>query len=282
MAFRLFDANRHVKIELAEHKKTKNDYSMLFNQMMDGFALHEIICDDAGTPIDYRFLVVNPAFEKFTGLKAEKIIGKTVLEVLPETEKYWIELYGQVALTGESISFQNYSVPLRKYYNVKSFQPEPNQFACVFSDITDIVKTKEELQRSEERLRLIIKGSSDASWDWDYSEKKIYYSPQWWKQIGYEPDELASSDQLWYELLHHEDKKAVDAILEKAIKTDLQNYQIEFRLRHKDGHYVPVLSRGFITRNMNGEILRISGTNTDLTKIKKTERALKRKRSSVE
>ena len=65
-------------------------YRQLFNEMVDGFALHEIICDETGTPVDYRFLEINPAFEKLTGLKAQDLIGRTVLEVLPDTEAVWI------------------------------------------------------------------------------------------------------------------------------------------------------------------------------------------------
>ena len=62
--------------------------------MIDGFALHEIICDESGTPIDYRFLALNSAFERLTGLKADEIIGKRAYETLPGLEPFWIEKYG--------------------------------------------------------------------------------------------------------------------------------------------------------------------------------------------
>jgi two-component system CheB/CheR fusion protein len=74
--------------------KVRQDYQMLFDEMMDGFALHEIICDESGRPVDYRYLAVNPAFERMTGLNACDVVGKTVIEVLPETESYWIKSYG--------------------------------------------------------------------------------------------------------------------------------------------------------------------------------------------
>ena len=90
-------------------------YHQLFTELVDGFALHEIICDDEGMAIDYRFLEINPAFEKLTGLKAIDLIGKTVLEVIPDIEPVWIERYGQVALTGEVVQFENYSQDLGKW-----------------------------------------------------------------------------------------------------------------------------------------------------------------------
>ena len=127
-------------------------YHQLFSEMVDGFALHEIICDENGKPVDYRFLEINPAFEKLTGLKAENLIDRTVLEVMPNTEQVWIDTYGQVALTGESISLENYSQELGKYFSVKAFCPEVGKFATIFSDVTDRVRSQQTL---ELRMRLL-------------------------------------------------------------------------------------------------------------------------------
>lgn len=88
-----------------------------------GFALHEIICDHAGTPCDYRFLEVDSAFEQLVGLSADAVLGKTVLEVLPETEEYWIETYGQVALTGKATRFENYARSLGRHFEVLAYSP---------------------------------------------------------------------------------------------------------------------------------------------------------------
>ncbi len=88
--------------------KKNGFYQQIIQEAPFGYALHEIICGDDGIPSDYRFLLVNPAFERIIGLKADMVIDRTVLEVLPGTEHYWIETYGKVALTGEPVSFQNY------------------------------------------------------------------------------------------------------------------------------------------------------------------------------
>ncbi|MDT8284132.1 MAG: PAS domain S-box protein, partial [Thermovirgaceae bacterium] len=83
--------------DISERRKAEQEYQTLFREMLDGFALHEIICDEDGKPADYRFLAVNPAFERMTGFKAEEMLGKTVLTVMPGTEPSWIEAYGKVA-----------------------------------------------------------------------------------------------------------------------------------------------------------------------------------------
>jgi PAS domain S-box-containing protein len=118
-------------------RKSEETYRMLFSEMLDGFSLHEIICDSQGNPSDYRFLKVNLAFERITGLKSEDIIGRTALEVMPDIESHWIETYGNVALTGEPAHFENYAKALSKHFEVKAFRPAPNQVATIFVDITE-------------------------------------------------------------------------------------------------------------------------------------------------
>ena len=139
--------------DITERKKLQERYRLLFEEMVEAFALHEIVLDENGKPIDYIFLDVNPAFEELTGLKKEDIVNKRVLEILPNTETYWIETYGKVALTEEDINFENYSVELDRWYNVVAFSPKKEQFATIFMDITDRKKAEDTLHESEERFR---------------------------------------------------------------------------------------------------------------------------------
>ncbi|HCE46086.1 MAG TPA: hypothetical protein DET40_21285 [Lentisphaeria bacterium] len=140
-------------------KDSELKYRLLFNEMLTGFALHEIICDDNGNPCDYRFLEVNPAYEKLTGLRANKIIGKTVLEILPGTESHWIRDFGNVAITGKPITLESYHRDLGKWYDVKAFSHEKGKFAVVFNDVTER-KFSEEILRLE---RDIVEAMSDVS-----------------------------------------------------------------------------------------------------------------------
>ncbi|MDK9707259.1 MAG: PAS domain S-box protein [Desulforhopalus sp.] len=139
--------------DITDKKRAELDYRTLFNEMFDGFALHEIITDDAGIPADYRFLAVNPAFEKMTGLHAADIIGRTVLNIMPNTERRWIDTYGQVTLTGEPAHFDEFSVALGKYFEVTAFRPAPGQFACIFRDVTEKRLAEEEKKKLQEQLQ---------------------------------------------------------------------------------------------------------------------------------
>jgi PAS domain S-box-containing protein len=137
-------------------RESEERYSMLFNEMLTGLSLHEIILDDHGKPVDYRFLDVNPAFEKHTGLKKEDLVGRTVLEVLPGTEPIWIETSGEVALGGEPVHFEHYSSEIGKYYEVLTFCPRKGQFATLSSDITERKKIEQELQEYREHLEELV------------------------------------------------------------------------------------------------------------------------------
>jgi PAS domain S-box-containing protein len=141
--------------QLASHdlRESEERYRTLISEMLNGFALHEIMVDNNDKPYDYRFLEVNLAFEEMTGLQGVDIVGKTIREVLPKTETYWIETYGEVALSGKSIRFENYSQELDKYFEVLAYSPQKGQFAAVFTDITDKKLAEEERERLEEQLR---------------------------------------------------------------------------------------------------------------------------------
>ena len=139
--------------DVTAHRQAERDYRLLFEEMLDGFALHEIIVDTAGVPVDYRFIAVNPAFERQTGLSGADLVGRTVLELMPQTEKHWIETYGRVALSGEPVSFENYSATLRKHFKVTAFRPVDRHFACIISDVTDRVVADQERQKLEGQLR---------------------------------------------------------------------------------------------------------------------------------
>ena len=115
------------------------DYQHVIQEAAFGFAWHEIILDGSGKPVDYRFLEANPIFEKLTGLKISEIKGKTAREVLPGIEKSefnWIAFFGNIAIKGGSETFEQYSEPLGRWYNVKAYSPQRNHFATLFVDVT--------------------------------------------------------------------------------------------------------------------------------------------------
>lgn len=149
MAFRSRAARE--RAEKAVHESEER-YRALFNTMTEGFARHEIICDRDGRPCDYRFLDINPAFERLTGLKRENVVGKSVREIMPGTESVWIERYGRVALTGVPDHFDHFSGELGRHYRVVAFRNAPGCFAVIFNDVTELKAMQQ--REKEDAIRL--------------------------------------------------------------------------------------------------------------------------------
>ncbi len=129
---RNISARKQMELDL---QLTTDLYQALFKNMTKGFALHQIITDALGNPVDYRFVDVNEHFEEITGLKRDELLGRTILEVLPNIERIWIEKYGKVALTGEHLIFEQESKILKKTFRVNAYSPIHGQFATLFEEI---------------------------------------------------------------------------------------------------------------------------------------------------
>jgi PAS domain S-box-containing protein len=138
-------------------QESESKYRHLFESMDQGFCILEMIYNPDEEPIDYRFLEANPVFEKQTGLK--DAIGKRVLELVPDLEAHWLQLYGKVSETGESIRFIERSVAMGRWFEVNAFrivdQTSP-KVALLFTDITERKKNEEALKQSEHNLRNTI------------------------------------------------------------------------------------------------------------------------------
>ncbi len=179
-----------VGTDVTDQWQMEERYQMLFREMLDGFALHDMIFDANGTPVDYRFLAVNPAFERMTGVTAEKVIGRTVLDVFPSTETHWIRTYGKVAETGEPVTFENYAQAMDKYFEVTAFRPEPGQFACIFADVTARRRAEEQLRDTSEYLGKLLDYANAPIIVWDPQYCITRFNRAFERLTGYAADEV--------------------------------------------------------------------------------------------
>ncbi len=153
---KLIKANKKLLIANESTLENEKKYRSLFNSLVNGFAFHEIVLDENNVPIDYIFIEINDVYEEIIGLKREEIIGKKITEISPDIVNdiiKWIEIYGQVALTGKTRKFESFLESTNKWYSVIVYSAQKNYFAAIFEDITDRKNVEKEIIDKTEELR---------------------------------------------------------------------------------------------------------------------------------
>lgn len=135
--------------------------------------------------------------------------------------------------------------------------------------LNNIEKTRDELTLSNERLELAITGSSDGIWDWNVRTNQFDLSERYKKMLGYNNENFKSDRESLLELVHPDDLNRLLKLNVDYVEGKIDKYNIEFRMRHKDGHYIDILSRGNAVRDDSGRATRVVGTNTDVTERNK-------------
>jgi PAS domain S-box-containing protein len=143
----------------------------------------------------------------------------------------------------------------------------------------EIVKRKqaeEQLRETNLRFDLAMKGANaDGLWDWDVLKNKLWLSPRWKSMRGYKEDEISDELQEWSDRVHPDDLESAYASVQDHLNASAEYYESIYRIRHKDGHYLTILDRGFAVRDENGQAIRMVGTNSDITALREAEESLR-------
>jgi PAS domain S-box-containing protein len=230
-----------------------------------------------------RILKVNEAFLEVTGYSREEVVG-TSIQIM--------DLYAEpaqrsaiIATLSESGQVRNMDVTLRRkdggkrYGLISVVKTDYGQESCLLSVMIDITKRKaaeRALERSREKLDLAINGSGLGMWDWMVQTGELEVNERWAEMLGYSLDELAPiSIKTWEGLSHPADLKRSAQLLQKYFDGELERYECEVRMMHKDGHWVWVLDRGRVSaRDDQGRPIRMSGTHLDISQRKDSESRL--------
>lgn len=192
----------------------------LIENLNCSFAFHKIVLDENNTPIDYVFLEINKKFEEFIGLKKENIIGKSVLDLFPKTEKHWIENFGKVALTKIPFNTIDYSSELNRYYDVKAYSTRKNYFAATFYDISELIKRENAffknnilLYENQLKYKSFIEKSPISIFSTDKIGNFIFSNKNFQELIGYSESELLKMSLR-------------DIVLSKNLKKDIAKFEL--------------------------------------------------------
>ncbi|WP_168668748.1 response regulator [Marichromatium bheemlicum] len=265
--------------------------SLLEHQGLLAATLRSIAEGVISTDAQGRVVDLNPTGAQLTGWQPSTAQGRHLTEVLtllaPDSRDP-IELPGAetletrtthallIARDGKSWPVVVSSAPIRNETG------RPLGAVIVFRDMTEEQRVHSELELSRERYMLAIDNSSDGIWDWDLRNDQVFISPRWKQQLGFADDELADRFESFESRLHPDEKRHVLDQLARYLQHAKQSYALEFRLRHRDGSYRWILSRGRALRNAQGQPYRMSGSHTDITARKEAERTMTMLSAAVE
>jgi PAS domain-containing protein len=261
----------------AEEKLRINEERLksIFSAMSEGFSVQDVITDDAGNPCDLRFVDANPAFELQTGLKNATTLGHTLLELFPTSEKYWIERYGHVGLTGEPIEFEAMFGPLNRYYSVSAFQTKPGQFGTMFRDISDYKLAMEALRASEYFFKESQKAGNIGSYKTDFVSG-FWVSSEVLDGIFGIDKNYQRTVTGWIDIVHPDDREMITQYLNERVIAKREPFDKQYRIIRKSDQQVRwVHGLGQVTFDPDGKIIiSMTGTIQDITESRLTTEAL--------
>ena len=152
----------------------------------------------------------------------------------------------------------------------------------IATDITEKKEAEEALRQSEERLKLAMSGANDGVWDWDLRTDKVLFDSRYYTMAGYEPGEFPGAFDEWKKRLHPDDKRQTLAAVEEYLEGKRDIYDVEFRLRRKDGEYMWIRGRGkAVEHDAEGKPSRFVGTHSDISELKQVEEALRQSQTHL-
>lgn len=143
-------------------RASEYQYRTLFETIDQGFCVCQMLFDENGEPKDYRFLEVNLVFEQMTGL--QQATGKTALELVPNLENFWMQIYGEVVLTGEAVRFEHQSKAMNRWFEVSAFrfdEAQNHKFAVLFTNITARKQAEADLQQRNQHIQILYETTRD-------------------------------------------------------------------------------------------------------------------------
>ena len=269
------EANLWVYEDVTWERERQQLLAGLFEESLHGIGVKEIVTDDSGEPVDYIYRRVNDRFEELTGIDGEKAIDRRATEVIDGIEETpFIQRFGEVALEGTSIQFEQYSEPLDRHYEVSAFSPRHGQCISIFSDIT----ARKERERELERYEQFVEQSPDTI---------VVLNEDMTVQYQSSPSPLLDRDarnvvgDIPLDYIHPDDIEQVKQDFERALAEPDTIVRTEFRILEKDGswRWFESQTQNYLdTEPIDGVLLTIR----DITVQKEKEKELTRQKDRLD
>ena len=260
--------------------ESEKRFRALFDAMIEGVALHELLHDELGNAIDYRILNVNPAYLAHTGIRREDAVGRKASELYGTGTPPYFDVYCDVVRSGTPVRFESYFEPMQKHFSISVFSPTKGQFATVFQDISERKRSEEALRENEARFGSIIENTEAGYFFIDRYGIIQDVNSSWVKLYKYSSiDEVLG--QHFTMVQNVDDVEKAKEFVEGIMHGDSRCLGGEFSRKCKDGS---IGYHSFSARPVyhKGEVIGIEGFIIDVTEHRKAEEELQKYREHLE
>lgn len=258
--------------ELKHERERISERERYFRDAMHHSPFGMALLDPSG-----RCLSANRALCDLLGYAPHELVGRTPAQISPATDADSVMFRLARLVSGEISEYALEKQFLRKdgaavwvFIAVSVVRDEvtgkPVHLIAQLQDIEARRRAELALEESESRWNFALESAGQGVWDYDYRRRNTFYSPMWSRMLGYEPGEISSMADAWLSLVHPQDLPRLLRQEHEHLQGATGQFECEFRMRHKDGHWLWILDRGkVIARDETGQPLRMIGTHTDIT-----------------
>ncbi|WP_461074101.1 ATP-binding protein [Spirosoma horti] len=243
---------------------TDQKYRRLFEAMNTGFALCQAIRDHTGKMIDCRFLELNPAFEKLTGVNPQQVLRKAARDVFPALEPEWFDPYQPFMNSGQTIRVDQFIPGLDRWVELTAFFYGNDQFVVQYDDITARQLAQQSQQQSQARLQLALDVAQLGTWNWNLLTNEGYLDARSAELIGLVPGYQANVAQAQMASIHPDDLARTEADVMAGIARGVP-FGLSYRVIHPDQSVHHIRSRFQVVADPTGRPVELMGTNLDIT-----------------
>jgi diguanylate cyclase (GGDEF)-like protein/PAS domain S-box-containing protein len=225
---------------------------------------------------DFKYLGINRYLAETFQLRPEDFIGRELgfMESSPGFASFVRQFIASPINASTVEVAAKVDGTMRSYLLAAQKYAQDQAAVFVGLDITDRKQFEEALRESQERFALAVQGANDGLWDWDLRTQQIYFSPRWKTMLGYTEPEIGNAPDEWFSRIHPDEADWISAQITAHLNGQTQQLEIEHRMRHRNGSYQWVLTRGLAVRDRGGKAYRMAGSQTDITKRKQAEHQL--------
>ena len=244
--------------------------------MAEGVAIHEVVFDQTGAPVNYRIIDVNPQYELFTGLKPAYVLGKLANEAYGTSEPPYLSEFSAVALGGRPGHLETYFAPLARHYEISIAPVAYGYFATIFSDVTERKVHEQALRESEWFLQQSQRVGHLGSYRFDIAAGTWAGSRALDEVFGIDAS-FRKTVEGWLSLISHEDREMMGRYLAQYVVAEGKTFDRRYRIvRQNDGQVRWVHGYGELEKDEKGSPLYMIGTIQDITDAMRAEQDRRR------